>query len=212
MSPTCCWRAAPGRRREIAVRAALGASRGRIVRQLLTESVLLSLVAAVVALPLAWYGIRWVHDAVPPSEPLGPYYVDWSLDVRTLLYALAVALIDRARVRPRAGARRRGPPAAEPASRRSRRAQRPRAAPRSQRAHRRADRAGRRAAGRRLALRADLRRLEPRRARLRHVASDDDAVLSFAAPRTTRPRRASAAVDEIARRLESAARTRPRQP
>jgi predicted permease len=81
-----------GRRREIAVRASLGASRGRIVRQLLVESMLLALVATVVALPLAWYGIHWVHDAVPPTEPLGPYYVDWSLDVRTFAYALSVSL------------------------------------------------------------------------------------------------------------------------
>ena len=81
-----------GRRREIAVRASLGASRGRIIRQLLVESTLLALVAAVAALPLAWYGIRWVHDAVPPTEPLGPYYVDWSLDLRTFAYALATAL------------------------------------------------------------------------------------------------------------------------
>ena len=82
-----------GRRREIAVRAALGASRGRIIRQLLSESILLSLTAAVVALPLAWYGIRWVHEAVPPSEPLGPYYVDWSLDGRTFAYSLAITLV-----------------------------------------------------------------------------------------------------------------------
>jgi putative ABC transport system permease protein len=81
-----------GRRREFAVRASLGAGRGRIVRQLLTESVLLAVVAGVVAMPLAWYGIRWVHDAVPPNEPLGPYYVDWSLDVRSVLYASAVVL------------------------------------------------------------------------------------------------------------------------
>src|SRR5262245_21528373 len=54
---------------------------------------LLALVSAVAALPLAWYGIRWVHDAVPPTEPLGPYYVDWSLDVRTFAYALATALV-----------------------------------------------------------------------------------------------------------------------
>lgn len=81
------------RRREIALRAALGATRGRIVRQLLTESVMISLAAGVLALPLAWYGIRWIHDAVPPTEPLGPYYVDWALDVRTLVYAFAIALV-----------------------------------------------------------------------------------------------------------------------
>jgi hypothetical protein len=50
-------------------------------------------VAAIVALPLAWYGIRWVRDAVPPIEPLGPYYLDWALDLRTFGYALSIALL-----------------------------------------------------------------------------------------------------------------------
>jgi predicted permease len=81
------------RRREIALRTALGASRARIIRQLVTESVMLSLAAGVIALPLSWYGMHWVHDAVPPNEPLGPYWVDWALDVRTLAYSFGVALL-----------------------------------------------------------------------------------------------------------------------
>ena len=81
---------AAARQKEIAIRAALGARRGRIVRQMLTESSLLSLAGGVLGLLLALWGARALHATLPQrmqsAEPPG-------LDVVVLAFIVAVSLL-----------------------------------------------------------------------------------------------------------------------
>ena len=80
---------ATARQREIAVRAALGAGRGRIIRQLLTESVVLGLASVPLGVLLAEVGTRLIASAMPPDQV--PYYVTWQVDWRSLAYTVVVA-------------------------------------------------------------------------------------------------------------------------
>lgn len=79
-----------GRSREFAVRIALGAGEFRIVRQLLTESVLLALAGGVLGLLFAKSGTAAAIAAMPVNMPRAE---DIGLDLRVLLFTLAVSLI-----------------------------------------------------------------------------------------------------------------------
>jgi putative ABC transport system permease protein len=85
---------AMGRRRELAIRAAVGAGRGRIVRQLLTESVLLSLAGGVVGLAAGYAGIRAILSVSPGNIPrIGLEGASVHLDWRVLAFTLALSLL-----------------------------------------------------------------------------------------------------------------------
>ena len=83
---------ATSRQREIAVRAALGAGRRRIVGQLLTESAMLGLVSVPLGALIAFIGLRWLTSSIPPQNQ-APYYIDWSMNPRVILYTAAIALV-----------------------------------------------------------------------------------------------------------------------
>ena len=78
------------RAREISVRVSLGASRGRVVRQLLVESLLLALIAGTLGLALASVGIR-MFDAA--TQDVGrPFWIQFTMDWRVISFFMAVCL------------------------------------------------------------------------------------------------------------------------
>jgi len=76
--------------REITIRSAIGAGRGQLVRQLLTESLVLSMVGGVLGLLMAVWGIGLVSVA---GEKINPMFQDIHLDVRVLAFTAGLTLI-----------------------------------------------------------------------------------------------------------------------
>ncbi len=83
------------RRHEMAVRLAIGASRGRLIRQMLTESALITIVAAVGGVLIAWLLEKPLIGLLPPLRSLGTTRLSLSLDLgidhRVLLFSIAIS-------------------------------------------------------------------------------------------------------------------------
>jgi len=80
---------AAGRQRELAVRMALGAGRQRILRQLLTESLLLAGLAGIVGVMLSFWGAALLSRLVPAGVPLAP---GSAIDARVFLFSVFVSM------------------------------------------------------------------------------------------------------------------------
>ena len=78
------------RRREMSVRVALGANRARIIRQLLTESLLLALIGAALGILIAHWGTSFIANQLPAGIPR---LAEASVDVRVLGFTLGVSLL-----------------------------------------------------------------------------------------------------------------------
>ena len=81
---------AAGRQKEVAIRGALGCTRGRLIRQLLTESVLLGLVGGGLGLVLAFAGIYLLRALSPGNLT---HLKDVTIDGKVLFFALLVSLV-----------------------------------------------------------------------------------------------------------------------
>jgi predicted permease len=83
---------AAARRREVAIRLALGANRWRIVRQLLTESVLLAAIGGAAGVLLAWLVVQAYQAAPAPAGAL-PIALEFAVDRRVLAFSLVLSVV-----------------------------------------------------------------------------------------------------------------------
>lgn len=83
----------PRRMREAAIRTALGATRGRLTRQMLTESLLLGILGGGLGILLAFWGVAAIVSAAPPGIPR---LAEVSIDGRVLLFAILISVLTAA--------------------------------------------------------------------------------------------------------------------
>jgi predicted permease len=79
---------AAGRAREFAIRGALGAGRGRLIRQLLTESLLLAIFASAIGFLCGLWSVHFLKNLIPPTFP-----AEIGLDPRILAFAIGITIL-----------------------------------------------------------------------------------------------------------------------
>jgi len=79
------------RTKEVAIRTALGASRWRVVSQLLTESLVLALTGALIGMVIAWAGVRLFNNAIADTDP--PFWIQIRLDGPVLAFVAGVTML-----------------------------------------------------------------------------------------------------------------------
>jgi predicted permease len=85
---------AAGRKREFAIRSAMGAGRGRMICQLLTESILLALGGGALGLALGFAGVRWLVSVRPGDIPrIGENGAGVTIDWRVALFTIGVSIL-----------------------------------------------------------------------------------------------------------------------
>jgi putative ABC transport system permease protein len=81
---------AAGRQKEVAIRSALGATRGRVIRQMLTESILLSTISGALGLLLSFWLVDLLISVSPPNSPR---FSEANLDYRVLIFTVGISLL-----------------------------------------------------------------------------------------------------------------------
>lgn len=82
-----------GRRQELAIRVALGAGRARLITHLIAQSLVLTLIAVLVALPLAVAAARWTERSFVASDEGQPLWMHFTLDATIIWMTLGVAVV-----------------------------------------------------------------------------------------------------------------------